>query len=507
MTRFSTVSALALAVVASPGLADVTPGQVWNDFQSYMQGFGYDVSATETMSGDTLTVSDISLVVTIPEEDVTVGVTMPTMTYSANGDGTVSMTLPSEGEMGVAIGPAGAPAEATLTFALTQAGLDVRVSGDENNTNYAYAAESVGLRLLEVIGDGEVFTGDTFRAEMSMGPIQGTSGVTRADGLQRITQQLSYGVMAFDMFFDDPDSSDTGMFSGSWSGLRGTGDMTLPMDADFEDPEAMLEAGLAVDAVLEHAGGNMQFEVNDAGDLVSGATSSQGGSLAVAMSRSQMVYAVNALQQSVQLVVPDMPFPISGTLGQFLVSFELPLQASPVPQPASMAFKVGDLTMADMLWNIFDPGQTLARDPVTVAATVNAEVTPYVSLLDEDQLNALERTGGVPGELNTLRVSDLEVRGVGASITGAGDFTFDNTDLETFGGFPRPIGVADFQLAGINGLIDNLISMGLMQDSDAMGARMGLSMFTVPGNAPDTASAKLEINAQGHILANGQRIQ
>ena len=29
----------------------------------------------------------------------------------------------------------------------------------------------------------------------------------------------------------------------------------------------------------------------------------------------------------------------------------------------------------------------------------------------------------------------------------------------------------------------------------------------LPGDAPDTLNSKLEINAEGHILANGQRIQ
>ncbi|MBV6637329.1 MAG: hypothetical protein KI788_15675, partial [Mameliella sp.] len=96
---------------------------------------------------------------------------------------------------------------------------------------------------------------------------------------------------------------------------------------------------------------------------------------------------------------------------------------------------------------------------------------------------------------------------VGAMVKGSGAFTFDNSDLQTFGGVPRPEGKLDVSIAGANGLVDSLISMGLLPEEDAMGFRMMMSMFTVPGEDPDTATSTIEINAEGHVLANGQRIQ
>ena len=55
--------------------------------------------------------------------------------------------------------------------------------------------------------------------------------------------------------------------------------------------------------------------------------------------------------------------------------------------------------------------------------------------------------------------------------------------------------------------LDKLIEMGLVSDQDAMGARMMMSMFAVPGSEPDTLSSTIEVNEQGHVLANGQRIK
>ncbi|MBD0866386.1 MAG: hypothetical protein GDA36_12755, partial [Rhodobacteraceae bacterium] len=41
----------------------------------------------------------------------------------------------------------------------------------------------------------------------------------------------------------------------------------------------------------------------------------------------------------------------------------------------------------------------------------------------------------------------------------------------------------------------------------AMMARGMMGMLAIPGDAPDTLTSTLEINDQGHVLANGQRIQ
>ena len=72
---------------------------------------------------------------------------------------------------------------------------------------------------------------------------------------------------------------------------------------------------------------------------------------------------------------------------------------------------------------------------------------------------------------------------------------------------PRPTGGIDLKLVGGNGLLDNLINMGILPEQQAMGARMMMGLFTRAGTEPDTVTSKIEINDAGHILANGQRIQ
>ncbi|MEO1365292.1 MAG: DUF2125 domain-containing protein, partial [Pseudomonadota bacterium] len=96
---------------------------------------------------------------------------------------------------------------------------------------------------------------------------------------------------------------------------------------------------------------------------------------------------------------------------------------------------------------------------------------------------------------------------LGAKLTGAGDFTFDNSDLVTFDGLPRPKGAVDLSLVGGNGLLDKLVAMGLVPEDQAMGARMMMGLFAVPGEAEDTLTSKIEVNDEGHVLANGQRLR
>jgi hypothetical protein len=149
----------------------------------------------------------------------------------------------------------------------------------------------------------------------------------------------------------------------------------------------------------------------------------------------------------------------------------------------------------------------LSRDPATIALNLTGKAKVLFDFMNPDQAAALESSGAAPGELNALTLKNLVVDAVGARLTGTGDFTFDNSDLASFDGMPRPTGAVDLKLVGGNGLLDKLVEMGMLPQEQAMGARMMMGLFAVASAEPDTLNSKLEINDEGHILANGQRIQ
>jgi hypothetical protein len=149
----------------------------------------------------------------------------------------------------------------------------------------------------------------------------------------------------------------------------------------------------------------------------------------------------------------------------------------------------------------------MPRDPATISVESSGQVKVLVDMMDPASMEAMENSSTPPAELHALSIPNLVVSMIGASLTGTGDFTFDNTDLVSFDGMPAPRGVAKLHIVGANGLIDRLIQMGMLPEQDAMGFRMMLGMFSVPGEGEDTLNSTIEFNDQGQILANGQRIK
>jgi hypothetical protein len=117
------------------------------------------------------------------------------------------------------------------------------------------------------------------------------------------------------------------------------------------------------------------------------------------------------------------------------------------------------------------------------------------------------KTAEVPGQLHALTLKELQVKIAGADLTGSGAFTFNNDDLETFDGLPAPTGDINLKLVGGNGLLDNLIKMGMVPQDEAMGVRMMMGLFAVAGDGEDTLTSKIEVKDDGSIFANGQRLK
>ncbi|MGH1416014.1 MAG: DUF2125 domain-containing protein [Pelagimonas sp.] len=505
MKRLSGVSALALCAFVTPALADVTPQQVWDDLETYLQSFGYTVSATEVADGSNLIVNDVVMSMPIPEMDGSVTFTMGTMGLTDQGDGTVAVSFAEQMPVHVTGTDGGDEIDVTVNFG--QQDMTMIVSGEPDNLTYDYSATKMTIALGKMMADGQEITRDMFRFDVEAGPLSGKSTVLRAAGMQSISQALSYGDVTYDFAFNDPDSDDAGLFNGALSGVTGVAETVIPEGIDFSDPTAIFESGFGVDATLAHTGGRMEFAVTEHGGTTNGKTSSATGSITVAMSSDNLTYKVDSTESAIDLSGPEIPVPVSAKMAETGFTFSAPLSPGDAPQDATLEVVMGGFEMAEMLWNLFDPAANLPRDPATIRLAMDAKVSPFANIFDPKAMAKMEMEGGVPGELNSVNLRELVIDAVGGKILGSGAFTFDNSDMESFDGLPRPEGKLDLSVAGANGLIDKLIGMGLMGEEDAMGARMMMGMFTVPGAEPDTATSVIEVNAEGHVLANGQRLK
>lgn len=504
--RLTSCSALALCLAAGPALADLTAQQVWDGLESAMQSFGYSVNATETPSGDGLDVTDVVLQFTAPEENTTFAVSMSEIALVENGDGSVSMTFPAA--IPITINAAPEDEESVdMTFDYANDGLEVVVSGSSGNMTYTYSANQLAVTLAELVVNGDPVGRDEARFEFVLDDVSGTTTTMAVQDDTQITQNVQAATASYDVAFNDPESDDVALISGSMAALYVSSATNLPEGFDPNDPESLASGGFSASGALGYENGAMQFSAVESTGTTTGETETGSVKLEFAMDGSALRYDVQATDQSFALAGPELPVPVNVSLSESAFNITAPIAKAEEPQDMAFGLTFRGFEMSDLLWNMVDPGAALPRDPATIVLDLTGQVTPSINLFDPTEMARVDATGQAPGELNALTLNDLTIEAAGAKLGGTGSFTFDNTDLETFDGLPRPIGSINLTLDGANALIDKLIAMGLLTDEDAMGARMMMSMFAVPGEGEDSLKSSLTINEQGHVLANGMRIQ
>lgn len=503
--RHASCSALALFVASGPALADLTAPQVWDGMESALQGFGYSITATETPTGNGLGLTDVVMRFEAPEDNATVEVRIDSIDLVETGDGSVTMTFPASMPITIDAAPEG---EDTVKMVLdyTNSGLELLVSGTPGNMTYTYSADKLSMALTEFAINGAPVSREEARFDLVLDAVAGSTVTATTDGTD-ITQTIEAAAVRYDLAFNDPDSDDAALVSGSMATLFLSSATTLPEGFDPNDPKALSAGGFSAEGTMGYSDGEMQFAVTEPSGTTSGTTQTGTVRFEFEMDNTALRYDVASTDQAFALSGPDMPLPVDVTMAESAFRITAPIAKAEEPQDMALGLTLRGFEMSDLLWNVFDPGAALPRDPATIALDLTGQVTPFFNLFDPEQMAMLDATGGTPGELNALSLNNLTVEAAGAKLAGSGSFTFDNDDLQTFGGVPRPNGEVNLTLDGANTLIDKLIAMGLLTSEDAMGARMMMSMFAVPGDGPDSLKSTLTINDQGHVLANGMRIQ
>jgi len=498
-TQLSGATALACVFTASASFADVTGQQVWEDWKAYMQDVGYAVTGTESRSGDTLTVADVVMSMDVPDAEGTVAMSMPELTFTDQGDGTVSVGMPELSTMEIDVeGPDGEVVD--ITVAMTMTGMSTIVSGDPEDMTYAYTASGLAFELADFNVEGDA--PDDLQVVISMDNLVGQSTMKVGD-VREVAQSMTAQGINYELRVVDTAEDANVVMIGALDGLQFSGGGIVPVGVDPEDTVAFFDAGFAMDGTFRQNGSTFQMTVVEDGQPMNIETSSGPGELEVAFSGDGVEYLGGSTDLSVNLVGGDIPFPVAFQMEEIGYEFVMPLSASEEEQDFALGLTFGGLSVPEMLWNIFDPSAILPRDPATVSFALDGKTRLFKDLIDP----AIEDSEEFPGELTALTLTDLVVEVAGAELTGSGDFTFDNSDLESFDGMPRPMGVADFRLLGGNGLLDKVIEMGFVGQEEAMGARMMMGLFATPGPAEDELNSRIEVNEQGHVLANGQRLK
>lgn len=498
--HFLSTSTLAL-LTAAPALADVTAQDVWTDWQSYMKGFGYEMSGSESTSGNTLTVADATMSFEMPEDAGEMTATMGTLTFTNLGDGTVEIGLPNNMPVAFALKDDDKESfSGTLNY--LNEGLKMIVSGDPSDMTYSYTADKLTMTMSDMKANGEAQNIGSIQAVL-----EGVSGgmQMKIGNLRDMAQKMKVGKLSYTV--DIAPEGDDGSFkmNGILTDLAFDGTGAYPTGGfDATNMMAMMKAGFDFAGNFTYGTGQTEVEAVDENGPFSAQSSSQGGNLAVAMSEKGITYGGKALGLKSVTKIEELPFPIEINAEESAFDLKIPVSKSDETQPYRLNILLGEATTSDMIWSMIDPGQQLPRDPATLHLDVSGDAKLFVDFMDTEKMENLDEA---PGEIHSANIDTLKLSIAGAELTGKGGFTFDNSDTETIPGIPAPKGAVDLKLVGGNGLIDKLVGMGLLPEDQAMGARMMMGLFTIPGEGEDTLNSKIEINEQGHILANGQRLR
>ncbi len=498
-------AAIAYVVASHAAHADLAAQDVWADWKSYLASAGYSVSGDETSSGNGLTVDNMALSMLMPDGSGTFAVTIDTISFTENGDGTVAIAMPGSIPMMFEGSVEGEePVKGVLTY--TQTGNTMVASGTPQDLLYTYTASQAAIALSSLTIDGTPVLESQAKVSVTFTNIASSTRMQLGE-LRTYVQRGTADSLDYDIAFIDPETQDNGKFKGAIQGVAFDGSGAIPLDMDPSNFNQMLADGFAVDGAFTYASGNSSIQGVGDGQNFSLTSASQGGEISVTMDASKIAYDVDQKQTALNMSSSDFPLPIDINAALSAFKLSIPVAKSDTEQDFSVGMTLSDFTMSDMLWSMFDPAAQLPRDPATIALDLTGKVKMLFDFLDPNVAASLESSGEAPAELNALTINKLLVSMVGASVSGTGDFTFDNSDKETFDGMPRPMGHVDLDVSGANGLLDKLTAMGFIGDQEVMGARMMMTMLAVPGDSPDTLKSKIEINEQGHVLANGQRIK
>jgi hypothetical protein len=503
MTRALTCSsAIGLVFLATSASADVTPQEVWDSWQAMLTSAGQELTIGNTAdSGSAVEVTDVS----VTQKDQMGGsasISFDKLTFTDNGDGTVSVAMPESYPLMLAF-PSEADGPGSMKLTISQPGMAIVAGGSATETSYDFTAPNVTIKLDEITDEsGKVL--DT-QADMVMTDATAKYVVAR-DG-ETTALDMSYAAKGVVLNVSGTDNSGSG---GQGKGTVSLADLTGTTKGNFLGADVManmavaLNSGFTLDSTMSFGAMTADLDITEASGPTKMTAIATGGAFNLALDKNRMNYGTSLNGAKFTVSGAEIPFPqVELAFAESGFSVLLPVSKSDSPQDFSFLTKLVDFTVSEDIWAMVDPGGALSREPATVIVDLKGTGFWLKDIMDPSvQMDGMEP----PGELHSLDILQVLAKAAGAEVSATGGLAFDNTDLATFGGMPRPDGKITIGIKGVNQLIDNLISLGIIREEDAMGFRMGLAMFARPGAGPDELTSEIEFK-EGGLFANGQRLQ
>jgi hypothetical protein len=502
MTRtLASTTALSLVLLAQAASAEVTPAEVWANWQALATSAGQEITFDNVAeSGDAVAVTGLLITYT-DELGGSFSANIDNVTFTDNGDGTVDVTMSESYPMSLAF-PAEDEGPSAMKLTVNQPGLVITAGGSASETKYDFTAPTVSVTLDEIKDQAGTVL-DTKADLVLTGSTASYLVATEGDATQ-LDSSFAAGSLTLNVSGASPESGESGTVTVSFSDLQGSSKGNLLGAEIMANMATALNSGFTSDSSMSFGAMALTADITDATGPTAIKGSAAGGGFVLALDKMRINYGTSLTGAQFTVSGAQIPFP-EVAIGFAESAFNVLIPASKSEDPQDFAFltKIVDLTVSDDVWGLFDPAATLSREPATFILDTKGTGRWLQDIMDpEVQMEGVEP----PGELNSLDLTQVLLKAAGAEIAATGGLTIDNSGATTFQGMPAPSGVINVTIKGVNKLIDNLIAMGLLPEDQAMGARMMLGMFTRPGAGPDEVTSVIEFK-DGGLFANGQQLQ
>ena len=494
-------SAIGLVFLATGACADVTPQEVWANWQAMMTSAGQELTVGNTSdTGNAVEVTDLAVTYTDPMGG-SASLSFDKLSFTDNGDGTVTVTGPDSYPLQLAF-PKQEDGPGSLKLKVDQPGATIVAGGSTDQTSYKMTAPTMTITLDEVTDQsGKVL--DT-KGGLVLTGLEGSYVVSKTGETMGLDTSFAAKSAVVNISGGADDGGGTGVGTVSFADLKGT------TKGNFLNPEMManmalaLNSGFTMDSSFSFGAMAMDVDLTDATGPTKMVANATGGALNVAMNKDRMNYGTSLTGAKFTLSGAEIPFPqVEVAFAESGFNVLMPVTKSDTPQDFAFLTKVVDFTVSEDVWGLFDPAGMLARDPATFIVDLKGTGFWTQDIMDPE----VQMEGATPpGELHSLDLTQVLAKAAGAEVSATGGLTFDNTDTATFGGMPRPDGKVVVNIKGVTKLVDNLIALGILSEDDAMGFRMGLAMVAKPGAGPDELVSEIEFK-EGGLFANGMRMQ
>ncbi|MEE9427024.1 MAG: DUF2125 domain-containing protein [Paracoccaceae bacterium] len=500
ITKLFVQSAAIAALLPTAALAELSALDVWEQWKSLAETTGQTITVgSQETGGGALILNNVTMNMAFPEGSA--ASSLEFIEFRERSDGTVAVSMAPDFPFSITIDPAQGEA-VDMAMIMRQSGTSIIASGDPDNISFDYLAADISMSIDKIIVDGEDIDADI---QFSMKDIDGKYTLLSGD-TKSYDSEFSSGSLTYNVAFTDPEEGGRVTMSATMQDVKSNSSVEFPEGIDMADPSAIFSGDFNVTGGFSAGQTDTQMEMDGGSDSFSLTATGASSSLDFSIVDGSIQYGGAATDINYVIQSPQIPFPeVSLGISEMAFNLLVPLAQSDTPKDFAFLMNMAGFEISDMIWGMFDPGNIMPRDPATITLDVTGKMNLLFDLYDPDFENKSDAE--TPAELHSLSIRDITLSAVGAEVKGSGDFTFDNDDLETFGGMPAPTGAINMNIVGVNGVMDRLIQMGFLQQDQAMGARMMLGLFARPGDGEDTLTSTIEVKSDGSIFANGQQLR